>query len=516
MLDTYNTYFRGVYPILKDMSARGIPIDESRRFELKALIEREDLRVTAEIQAIVPAEVLSTKQKNGLKRVPKDLTGLTQITVEITKEEKCSCRKKARETCPICNGLGVVPVGTALTRWAKPVEFNPNSKLQVIRFMKHLKHPVPKHSKRVDAQGEASDTTEVKELERLYTKTKHPIYPLLIQKRQLTKVEGTYVEGWKPSKDGCVHTTYTFQTATWQNSSRAPNVQNGLKHGKTPFQKSLALGFNSMQRATPGKVFINFDFKSFHALTTAHDFNIPSYARLARLDIHSFVTCHYLRLPERVGLFDRPDQEMLDLFKRMRKTEPFGFTRDYKAKRTILGIQFGMGYRKLYQLNRDDFENEGEAKVLWEMVYGLFPRLRVAQNEIKAKAAEEKRLVNKYGAIRHFFDVQRFDRKVQRMVPGDQAEQAVAFLPASHAFGHVRDVLLRIRARRLDDRYGLINSIHDSLLFHCPLERAEECKFEIRQIMEAPSTVLIYPGMAPSGLSVGADVAMGNCLAECK
>jgi len=464
----------------------------------------------------VPAAVLSTKQKNGLKRTPKSTEGLVEIEVSILKEEKCSCLKKARPTCLICLGTGLVPAGTVVKRWAKPVEFNPNSQKQVLKFMRHFKHPIPKHSKRTGIDGEASDTTEVKELERLFAKTKDPIYPLLIQKRQLTKVEGTYYEGWTPAKDGCVHTTYTFQTATWQTSSKAPNVQNGLKHGSTPFKKELALRFNSMQRAQEGRVLINFDFKSFQALTTAHDFNIPDYARLARIDIHSFVTCYFLRKPEREGLWARPDAEMAELFKEMKRDENFKFVRDFKAKRAILGIQFGMGYRKLYQLNRDDFESESEARAVWEMVYQLFPKLRNAQDAIRSRAAEDKRLVNKFGAIRHFFDVQRWDRKLQKMVSGEQAEQAVAFLPASHAFGFFREVLLRIRANGWDEKYGLCNQIHDSMVFHCPIELRDECLANVKGEMERPSRVLIYPEMAPGGFQVGADAAFGQSLAECK
>ena len=516
MLDSYNRYFAQLWPILRDMSARGIPIDNQRRLELKSLIEREDLSVTAAIQELVPPEILSTKQKMGLKRVPKDLTGMVEIEVVIEKEEKCQCLKKNRSNCALCAGAGTIPAGSILKRWALPLEFNPNSPPQVKRFMRYLKHPVPKSMKKVDEQGEAAETTEMKELERLWIKTKHPIYPLLIEKRQLTKVEGTYVEGWRPSNDGCVHTTYTFQTATWQTSSRAPNVQNGLKHGKSPFQKELASAFNGMQRAKDGNILINFDFKSFHALTTAHDFNVPEYARLARIDLHSFVACHYLHLPEREGLWERADQDMMALFKRLRKDEKFAFTRDYKAKRTGLGIQFGMGYRKLYQLNRDDFENETEAKVLWSMFYSLFPGIKRGQDEVKRRASEDKRLVNKYGAIRHFYDVERFDRKQQKFVAGEQAEQAVAFLPASHAFGHVRDCLLRIRERGWDERYGLVNSIHDSLLFHCPLSYKDEAIAEVKGELEKASKILLYPSMAPEGLWVGVDAASGDSLAEVK
>ena len=192
---------------------------------------------------------------------------------------------------------------------------------------------------------------------------------------------------------------------------------------------------------------------------------------------------------------------MMALFKRLRKDEKFAFTRDYKAKRTGLGIQFGMGYRKLYQLNRDDFENETEAKVCsGRCFYSLFPGIKRGQDEVKRRASEDKRLVNKYGAIRHFYDVERWDRKQQKMVAGEQAEQAVAFLPASHAFGHVRDCLLRIRERGWDERYGLVNSIHDSLLFHCPLSYKDEAIAEVKGELEKASKILIYPSMAPDGL----------------
>lgn len=516
LLNSYQTYFRDIWPILRDMSKRGIPIDESRRMELKALIEREDLRVTEEIKKIVPEEVLSTKQKNGLKREPKDTTGLVQIEVTISKEEKCSCLKKSRATCPVCLGTGIVPVGTVLKRWAMPTEFNPNSKQQVIRFMKFMKHPVPKSAKKIDSEGNASDTTEVKELERLFTKTKHPIYPLLIQKRQLTKVDGTYCEGWKPAKDGRIRSTFTFNTATWQTSSKEPNVQNGLKHGKTPFQKELAKKFVAMQKAEKGHVMINFDFSAFHALTTAHDFNMPAYARLAKIDIHSFVACQFLKLPECKGLYERDDADMKALFKSLRKNPDFDDVRAVRAKQTILGIQFGRGPTSIYTMYKEFFEGVWEAKAIWSLVYDLFPRMRIAQNEVKKEAAETNRLINKYGAIRHFFDVEHWDRKSQKMVPGDQAEAAIAFLPASHAFGHVRDVFLRIRANGWDDKYGLVNSIHDSLVFHCPIDLKDECMTNIKAEMEKPSSILVYPEMAPEGLIVGADAAFGESMAECK
>jgi DNA polymerase family A len=811
--ETFRRYFAEVWSILRDMASRGVPVSEERRSELKALIEREDQRVTAAVRGIVPSALLGVEPKHGYKRVPKDITGLVEREFTIEKEEKCQCVKAVRGSCAVCAGTGIIASGSVVRRWASPVEFNPNSSHQVKRFMKHLKHPVPKHAKRLDATGEASDTTEVKELERLYAKTKHPIYPLLIEKRQLTKVEGTYVTGWAPSKDGRVHTTYTFQTATWQTSSRAPNVQNGLKHSSNPFQKALALGFNSMLRANLGYRIVNFDFKSFHALTTAFQAESKPYERLARIDIHSFLAAHAMRLPEASGLYERPDEEMADLFRSLKKREEFKFYRDFKAKRCIaegelvltdqglipiqnvtldhllwdgvewvhheglidqgirkvityegltatpdheviledgtsallgkaasrldrllqtgnqgeairtchrdklealaerrihkgadevpnmrkegysrlsfseigawerlpelrtdeiapsnsvgetvrrnnfavlestqsglselrrtgdsvslqlpqwvravcgediaarfvpwrrdrqnrqqrplrtgesetgdaqrtssqsttdavdslsrpenadgpvqvpiqsmvdlsssalrangransgkvlartydianagprrcftvsgklvlncvLGIQFGMGFRKLYQMYREDYESEAEAKMLHSlMMDSLFPDIKRWQAAVKAQAAEDKRLVSLFGAVRHFYDVQRWDRKRQAWVGGDQAEQAVAFLPANHAFGVMREVMLRLREKELDAKYGLFNTIHDSLVFHCRGDLVGECMDIVAKEMSAPSPT-VRGKIAPDGLSVGVEVGVGESLAD--
>jgi DNA polymerase I-like protein with 3'-5' exonuclease and polymerase domains len=547
LMPSYDRYVRQFWPILRDMSQRGLPINEERRLELLATVESEDAAVDMKIRALVPPEVLSQKQKNGYKNPPilscddcdykgrgdhicqegiivsySDLAGIAGLVyreVTLTEPEKCRCTEKTRSACAVCAGSGSIPAGVSEFRWATPVEFNPNSPNQKKRYMRYRGHPVPRHQKRTDSvTGEASETTEVKELERLYTKTKDPIYPMWIEKSQLTKVKGTYCEGWKPGHDGRIHTTFTFKPATFQTSSREPNVQNGLKHAdpvKYPAKNRMAKAFAAMQCAEPGHLMVNVDAKSFHAQTTACEFGMPDYLRLAKIDIHSFVTCHYLRLPERIGLLERPNEEMRDLFKHLRKDEKFKFTRDFKAKRTILGIQFSMFWRKLYQLNSDDFENEREAKALWELIMvELFPGLKVGQDRVREVAAEQKFLQNKFGGLRRFYDVVRWDRKQQKMVRGDQAEAAVAFLPASNAFGYMREFMHRMRDRGWDERYELVNSIHDSIVLHCPTRLVEECVFNLTDEMSRPSDTLVYAKCAPLGLSVEAEASVGPDLAH--
>lgn len=524
LLDSYNTYFRDFQPILRDMSLRGIPIGNYEREALKRLIEADDVKVTEEIQKLVPEEVLSTKQKNGLKRTPKDLTGLVEIEVTISKEEKCSCLKKNRATCPVCIGTGTVPVGSVLKRWALPMAFNPNSKLQVIKFMKYLKHPVPKSLKKVDAEGNAADTTEVKELERLYAKTKHPIYPLLVEKRQLSKMMGTYVEGWQPDRDGRIRSTYGFGTATWQLNSKKPNVQNSPKRGRTTEQMARVEAFNRMLKAEPGHILINLDYKAFHAQTTACEAGLPDYLRLARIDIHSFVSCHLKKLPERHDLLKWSDTDLSAFFSKLKKDKVtkydgalFGDVRS-KAKAASLGIGFGMGPRKLYMQYKEDFASTKEAEGVWNLIMqDLFPGLLKWQNEVKREAAETGRLISRFGAIRQFHDVEHWDRKSQKMVGGDQAEAAIAFKPAANAFGMIRWAMLKLREKGLDERYNLINTIHDSLTLHPLKGEAGEAIAAYIPIMEANCPMMIYPGVTSAeGLSVEVDSGMGDSMAECK
>jgi DNA polymerase I-like protein with 3'-5' exonuclease and polymerase domains len=441
--------------------------------------------------------------------------GLVLRAVTLIEPEKCRCTSKLRSACVVCAGSGIIPAGVVEFRWATPVEFNPNSALQKKRYMRFRKHAVPKHAKRTDASGEASETTDVKELERLFAKTHDPIYPMWIEKSQLTKIKGTYVEGWQPGRDGRIHTTFTMKPATLQLSSREPNVQNGIKHGKNENQLRLAKAFAAMQCAESGHLMVNFDFKSFHAQTLACEAGDPDYLRLAKIDVHSFVTCHFVKYPKRDELWGMSDAALRELFKELKQDEGFKFIRDFKAKRAILGLGLGMGARKLYQMNLEDFANEAEAKKLMELILiGLFPKLKKYQNEIRAKAAEQGYLQNKYGTLRRFYDCQRWDRKQQKFVSGDQAEAAVAYLPASSAFGHMRDVMHRIREKGWDERYQLVNTIHDSLVFHCPKELVEECVESVGAEMEKPSTVLIYPKCAPGGLSVEVEAMVGRDLAH--
>jgi len=275
--------------------------------------------------------------------------------------------------------------------------------------------------------------------------------------------------------------------------------------------------------STEGHTLINFDFKSFHAQTTACEAGLPNYLRLAKIDIHSFNACHFIKHPERHGLLKWSDKDLKVFFKELRASDriwtngcTFADIRDSKTKSAGLGIGFGMRPRKLFQLYREDFESQKEAEAIWNLIMvDLFPGLLKWQEAIRQKAADDKQLLSRFGALRRFYDVVRWDRKQQKMVGGDQGEAAIAFLPASNAFGMIRWVMLNLEEAGIPAKYELINTTHDSLKFNCPDSLIEECLVTVPKFMEAPCSTMIYPGVTgPEGLSVEADSAKGKSVAE--
>ena len=271
--DSYYSYDFQFWPILREMSWRGIRIAEDQRLDLLKVIEVEKGRIKETIQPLVPQAILSSKQaKGGYKNPPKlkcedcgyegredhvcedgttilyttlaEGEGLVLREIVIKEGEKCRCKKSTRAECHVCVGTGIIPAGTVEPWWTYLKEFNPTSWKQVRRLIKGLGHPLPKHLKRTDENGEPAETTERKELDRLYTRTKHPIYPLIMEWRDLSKMKGTYVEGYQPGSDGKIHSTFGLLTATGQLTSKNPNVQNSPVRGKSEFQKGLFRTFN--------------------------------------------------------------------------------------------------------------------------------------------------------------------------------------------------------------------------------------------------------------------------------
>jgi uracil-DNA glycosylase family 4 len=479
--DGYERLVYKVRPILDRMSERGIPINDERRRAFGLELDVAAADVDAEMQSLVPDEIKNVHPKQGYKKTPKDTSGM--ILRHFPRGNEGGSYQ----------GADLIPPAT-IERWCRLEPFKTSSQ-QLIRYMKHRGHPVPMNIKK------GRETSEAKELERLAKKTHDPLYRKVIWHREVRLMKSTFVDGWQPSeRDGRVHTTFTFAPATLQLSSRDPNVQNAPEHEKEGRTTGLADKFQRIIEAPNGYKIVSFDHKSFHALTLAHLAQDNDYMRVVRLDIHSFLASQFLKLIPAHKLLEMRDDEMRAYLGGVKREHRA--VRDGKAKRTILGWGFGMQKRTLYNTYMESFASEAEAGQMIQLLEASFPKTVKWRKSIQMKAHYDTYLINSFGAIRWFWDVFNFGPNGQ-LRNGEQAEQAIAYLPASNAFGMMRDEMREMAARGLDERFGYINTIHDSHVFCCADALVEECLHTVGSLMEAPSAAM-------NGLWCGVSASVGQ------
>lgn len=497
-----------VRPVLAAMEDRGLPVDDAARVALGGEFEIAQAEVGAELTRLAPGECSRVHPKGGYKGVPPAVKGWqdgsrpgnTNVFGNLVEwDDGERYRYETREFKVPDDNLQMI----LTSRWCRVYDFNPNSSQQLLAYMDAKGHKRPKSRKNEDAEGNAKDTTEKKELVRLAARHGDPFYLKVIEFRELSKARGTYVDGFKPGADGCVHTTFTFDTGTGQLSSRNPNVQNFPKHGR------LAKSLRKMIAAPDGHVLVELDYRAFHVLTTGFEAESANWMRLARLDMHSFVAGCFLRLWG-AEVLREADGALLERFAWLKGDSERKRIRDKQAKPSILGIGFGMGYRRLYFENMESFAGEREAKGFHDLLRALFPEVFAWQKRIQRKAHEDCILRSRFGHARRFYEVFRWDAKKGDWAPGDQAEEAVAFLPANHAHGHLRAVMKDLAAAAgMDEKYGMCDQIHDALIF-CPrAEDSERCVADVARVMMAPSRILIHPTLAPGGLSCEVEASWG-------
>jgi DNA polymerase I-like protein with 3'-5' exonuclease and polymerase domains len=448
----YERHVLTLNPILERISARGMPVSLDRFKEIVARLKADFEAAKARMQELVPYEV---------------------------KDKKVYKQHRLGESSE------------------KVLPWTPSNK-GLLRYIKFRGHKVPTDSKT------GKETTSAIEIARLARSTKDPLYATVIGYRKAQTVLANHIKNWEPAADGRVHTTFYFDPATGQLSSRRPNIQNAPRHDDPEFG-GYAKIFRSMIAAPAGKTIVEFDFKSFHAQTLAFEAEDADYLRLAKLDIHSYLAAHLVRDP----LADRAlllgDQELAEYLAKIKRDH--SFVRDYKAKRAILGYGFGMGARKLYEMNRESFNGLRDAQRTIDMLNAAFPRAARWRDEIRQKAHDQGYLLSRHGYIRYFWEVYQWRGGTWK--PGDDSEAAIAFLPANDAFGEIKDRILAIAERGLDEEYGLINSVHDSLVFECPSQKVLDCRDQIVSIMTAPSSVLVN-SICPTGLRFEVEVKAGT------
>ncbi len=355
--------------VLSKMSENGLPYDQAKAdafsLELKA---KWDERF-AELQRCVPDELKPSKQKTGYVKVPKELDGLVQREFPVLN----------KETMEITREL----------RWCKLEPFLPTSHVQVKELIKHFGHSVGK------ARKTKNDTADDETLKKLLKKTRASKKPRdkelgeLLQTirecRQLSKVQGTYVKGWKPGRDGRIHATPGHWGKMFRVSWRRPNISATIQDKQEEY---IASGFRKCVATRAGSVLLESDWKGIEAVLVGWFANDPDYMRLARLGVHDYMGIYMAGGTVDLTLSDDALRSMFKAFKR-----EFPKLRD-DAKHTVHGTNYGMGAR----LMSDMYEMpEREAKRLQGLYFDLFPKVRAWQRSVLDRASRECKLRNPFG-----------------------------------------------------------------------------------------------------------------------
>jgi len=323
------------------------------------------------------------------------------------------------------------------------------------------------------------------------------------------------------------------------------NCQNFPKHN-LQFAKLL----RGMVKAPPGYRIIEGDFKSFHVLTTGFEAKDELYMRLAKLDMHSFFTAGgLLKLYKPDEMIKMSDKDMMALFKELRGDHKarykiaaspdlvdFKFVRDKQGKPTILGYGFGMQAARLWHENQEFIAGKQDAQRLITTLDELFPITHKWKSDIQHQAHQQGYLISAHGYIRRFNCVLRYkplhrldaprigqkvltDRSGQRWLVenGDDAEAAIAFLPANDAFGRIKEAMIGLEDCGAGEEIGICNQIHDSLIAVCRdgLERA--AIMVMHRKMQEESRYLILP--SGRGLECEAEFSisgLGESWAQCE
>ena len=143
---------------------------------------------------------------------------------------------------------------------------------------------------------------------------RHPIVPLILEHRMLTKLQSTYIVGLENSilEDGKIHTIYTQTlTRTGRLSSIEPNLQNIPV--RTTYGKLIRKAFVPEECC----VLLSSDYSQIELRVFAHFSKVPEFINAFKngLDIHTRTA---------MDIFGVPKEEVTSLMRRQAKAVNFG------------------------------------------------------------------------------------------------------------------------------------------------------------------------------------------------
>lgn len=475
--------------VLTKMSQNGLPYSSEQAATFSAELQTKWDARFSELQRRVPDTLKPSKQKDGYKKEPKELAGLTQRKFKVLARDMTNHERILNPN----GGFGIADFEIMdVTRWCKLEPFLPTSPLQVKALIKHFGHSVGK------ARKTKQETSDDETLRKLLKKTRGSRKPqdqelgsllqMIRECRQLSKVQGTYVKGWRPARDGRVHATPGFWGKMFRVSWRRPNISATIQDKTEDY---IAQGFRKCVATAPGRLLLESDWKGIEAVLVGWFAGDADYMRLARLGVHDYMGIHMAGGTVDLTL---PDEQLKQMFKEFKRAHPK--MRD-DAKHVVHATNYGMGP----YLMAEQYEmTVATAKRLQALYFSLFPKVKAWQKATLDRASRECKLRNPFGYEMPFWEVYKWDSRKQDWLMGEDAKSAIAFLPRDTAAAMLKEVLLRLSY--LAEQGIMLASTHDSIT--CEVEAGDLLRVAqvLKMEMERPVQEL-------GGLVIGVELKAG-------
>ncbi len=350
-------------------------------------------------------------------------------------------------------------------------EFNINSTQQLghILFDKLGLPPVKK--------TKTGYSTNAEVLEKL--RGLHPLIDVILEYRQYTKLQSTYVVGLTKviGPDGRIHTSFqNTVTATGRLSSTEPNLQN------IPVRTELGAELRKMFVAPPGHKLVDADYSQIELRLLAHmaDDVTMQDAFKSGEDIHTVTASQVFGVP------------LNEVTHEMRR----------RAKAVNFGIVYGISD---FSLSQDIGVSRAEAKEYMDRYFEKYHGVRDYMTDVVVKAKADGFVSTLLGRRRWLpelrssnFNLRSFGERVALNMPIQGTAADVIKLAMIH-------VDRRLKAEQLEAR--LVLQVHDELIVECPDAEVDKVKGLLTEEMV---------NVMQLSLPLKADSAAGQSWAEAK
>jgi DNA polymerase-1 len=318
-------------------------------------------------------------------------------------------------------------------------------------------------------------STNAEVLEKL--KGRHPIIECILEYRQMSKLNSTYVEGLTKviAPDGRIHTSFqNTVTATGRLSSTEPNLQN------IPIRTELGAEMRKMFIAPEGRVLVDADYSQIELRLLAHmaDDAVMINAFKTGADIHTITAGQVLGIPpEEVTPAQRS-----------------------KAKAVNFGIVYGISS---WSLSEDIHVSVEEAKRYIDRYFEKYAGVRRYMDEIVETAKKEGCVSTLYGRRRWVPEISSPNHNIRSF-----GERVALNTPIQGTAADVIKLAMlavdrRLKKEKLSAR--LVLQVHDELIVECPECEEEQVKKLVKEEME---------GVARLSVTLTAEAKSGKSWAE--